>query len=113
MNTIILANRGEETKIIEEEKEEWIYQVLVALGVGEDFLVENSNEIVIEYCKSIQIEVIKNLGEETVAIFKNGKIIAEWNRPNLILKKDKDGFFYEIYLNEWALPFQQIRKGDR
>lgn len=113
MNTIILANRGEETKIIEEEKEEWIYQVLVALGVGEDFLVENSNVSVIEYCKSIQIEIIKNLGEETVVIFKNGKTIAEWNKPNLFLKKDKDGLFYEIHLNEWALPFQQIRKGDR
>ena len=113
MSTIILADRGEEGKIIEEEREEWVYQVLVALGVEEDVLVENSNEVVLEYCKSIGIEVIKNLGEDTISIFKNRNLVAEWKVPNLIFKKEGKEYFYEIHLNEWALPFQQIRRGEK
>jgi len=109
MSNIILANRGDEQKIIAEEKEEWIYQVLVALGVPEDFLVDSNNEQVVDYLNTLLIEVFDNLGEESVEIWKNGKVVAKWSIPKLILKKEKDEYYYEIHTNEWALPFQMKR----
>jgi hypothetical protein len=107
--SIILANRGDEQKIIEEEKEEWIYQVLIALGIPEKILVDLDNEEVVEYIASRGIEVFTHLGIGKVEIWKDGQTIAEWREPKLIMKKDKE-YYYEIHLNEWALPFQQERK---
>ena len=40
MSNTILVDKGDEQKVIAEEKEEWIYQVLVALGVQEELIVE-------------------------------------------------------------------------
>lgn len=113
MSNIVLASRGEEQKIIAEEKEEWIYQVLVALGISEELLIESNNEQIVDYLNTQLIEIFDNLGSDSVEIRKNGKIIAEWKLPKLILKKDANEYYYEIYLNEWALPFQMSRKGEK
>lgn len=113
MSNVILANRGDEQKVIAEEKEEWIYQVLVALGVKEEFLIESNNEQVVDYLNTLYIEVFDNRGDESVEIWKNGKVIAEWKQPKLIMKKEGEDIYYEIHLSEWALPFQMARKGEK
>lgn len=113
MSNIILASRGDEQKVVAEEKEEWIYQVLLALGIEEEILVELSNREIVDFLNTSGIEVIDNLGEESVKISKNDNLVAEWKAPKFILKKENNEYYYEIHLNEWALPFQMSRKGEK
>ena len=104
--SIILADKEDYQKVINEEKEEWIYQVLVGLGVNEELLVESVNEDIISHLTSLSIEIIDFLDTENIKIMRENKIVAEWKYPKLILKKEENRLYYEIYINEWALPFQ-------
>lgn len=113
MSIVILADRGDEQKIIIEEKEKWVNQVLLAIGIEETVLNNLPREEVVEYLNSQYIEVIDNLGEESIDIFKNSKKIASWSSPKIILRKENNKYFYEIHLKEWALPFQMLRKGEK
>lgn len=106
MSNIILCNRGEEYKIIYEEKEEWIYQVLLKLGIKEDILVDLDNENLISYLTSLDIEIFDNV-DETIEIYKNFKLVAQWKIPRLVLRKENKKLYYEIHLNEWALPLRE------
>lgn len=103
---IILANRFEEGKVIEEERDMWVFNVLVALGADEDILSESDIEDLKEYLLMLGIEVEKYLGNCNVDIYNDSKLVAQWKQPDLVLKKDKEGVYYEIRTNEWALPLQ-------
>jgi len=112
MSNVILADLEDHQKIISEEKEEWIYQVLVALGVPEKLIVDSSNEEIVEYITAVGIEIFDHLGTNSVEIIREGKTVAEWKEPKLIRKVDNKGkHYYEIHFNEWALPFQMSRRG--
>jgi hypothetical protein len=112
MSNVILADIEDHQKIIKEEKEEWIYQVLVALGVPESLIVDSSNEEIIGYLTAVEIEVFDHLGKDSVEISRAGKVVAEWKPPKLMRKIGDDGkHYYEIHFNEWALPFQMSRRG--
>jgi hypothetical protein len=46
-----------------------------------------------------------------VDILRKGKLVAQWKQPKLKLIKEAPGkYYYEIHLNEWALPFQMQSK---
>lgn len=108
--TIILADRGDQNKVIEEEKQEWLISVLLALGVRKEALDLDSHELV-EYLSMAGIEVWNN-HDGSLDVFRfdgedNKKIVAQWKVPDLVLIKDTPRkWYYEIHLNEWALPFQ-------
>lgn len=102
---VILCNRGDEHEIIEEEKAFWIKDVLVAIGVDEEIVNKGGMDLKF-YLDSHEIDVWQNLENGGVEIHRKDKLIAEWKYPRLVLKKDGRNYFYEIKLNEWALPFQ-------
>jgi len=105
-HTIVLADRGDENKVIEEEKEEWIINVLEALGINRELLSGNY----INQISSHGIEVWNNY-DGSVDIFRfdgqdNKKIVGQWRVPTMVLKKETlSKWYYEIHLNEWATPF--------
>ncbi len=106
--TTILSDRGDERKIIEEEKTEWVKRVLVALGVNQSIIDDNEADHRLAL-SNINLEVWSK-SDGTVEILRNGKLIAQWNQPKLVLVKEKPGkYYYEIRLSEWALPFQKRR----
>jgi len=107
---IVLANRYEETKVVEEECAAWVFNVLLALGADEDMLAELDNEDLKEYLQLLEIEVHKKLSNKNVDIFRKDKLVAQWKEPDLILKKDGNEYYYEIHTNEWALPFQMKKE---
>lgn len=112
--SVILCDRGDEYKVIEEEKEEWIRDVLIALGVDEKMFNTDIDETDFrEYLDVREIEIWKNLTSGKVEIFRKDKLVAEWKSPKLVLIKDKPNkLYYEISLNEWALPFQMSGRGE-
>lgn len=65
------------------------------------------------YCDINGIDIDENLSDGSVTICRTDmssgheKIVGEWKYPKIILKKEgKNKCYYEIKLNEWALPFQ-------
>ena len=110
MGSIILADRGDENKIIEEEKQLWVYKVLLALGANEEVLGEAEDAEVREYLSALNLE-IWNKYDGSIDILRGDKIVAQWKPPELILIKDKPKWYYEIHIQEWALPFQMENRG--
>jgi hypothetical protein len=96
---LILANKGDERKVIEEEKEEWVLNVLSSLGVSNEIFNLEKGKL-LEHLFSHHIEVWKN--GEGVDILKNDKIVAQWKKPEIIIRKNKNEFYCEIHLNEWT-----------
>ena len=112
MSAIILADRQDVQQIIDEEKEIWVYDVLVALGAAEDVLVSIKEEDMSQYLSLLEMEVWNVVGG-SVDVFRKGKIVAQWKAPKLtLIKEGKDKYYYEIQLNEWALPFQMKKRGE-
>lgn len=109
MSTIILADRRDEQKVINEEKEIWVYDVLVALGADEDILAEIEKKDMSEYLSILELEVWDKINGE-IDIFRKKKLVAQWKQPKLKLIKKALECYYEIHLNEWALPFQMRPK---
>lgn len=106
--TVILVNTEDVTDTIEEEREAWVERVLVALGADQNRIKDIDSR---EYLMSLNLEVWNNISNGCVDIHRDSKIVAQWKEPKLIKKKeDKNKYYYEIHLNEWALPFQMRRK---
>ena len=99
--TILLVDRGDECKVIEQEKNKWVAKNLVALGINEAAQKsDNSNE----YLASLGVEVWQNTKGE-VDISRNKKIVAQWKEPQIVLIKENGGLYYKVSLNEWSLLF--------
>lgn len=107
MSEIILVNTEDLTKTIEEEKDLWVDKVVVALGANRDRLKDDD---VKDYLMSLRLEVWSNLSDGTVDILRDGKLVGQWKAPKLIKRKEPNESYYEIHLNEWALPFQMQRR---
>jgi hypothetical protein len=97
MSTIILADKGDEQKIIEEEKAEWVFQELLAVlidfniepKVAEEMVVELSNSELITYLTSLEVEIFDSTNG-SVEIAKKGKTIAQWKHPKLTMRVEKN-----------------------
>lgn len=111
--TTILCSRGDELETIKEEKVEWVFKVLKALGLDEEILRHNLDEKddIERYLQVNEIEIVDNLDNGELDIFRKRKLVGQWKQPRLILHKEKsNNWYYEIKLNEWALPFQTSRR---
>jgi hypothetical protein len=94
MSSIILADRYDEQKVIEEEKTVWVFNVLVALGADEDILTEIKKEEMSEYLTLMGMEVWDN-ADGTVDIFRKEKLVAQWKTPKLkLIKESKNKYYY-------------------
>jgi len=109
---IVLADRDNVNEVIEEEKQEWVVKVLVALGVEESILEINDPMFDIsDYLAGLNLEIWNN-PNGTVDILRGDKVVGQWKEPSYILKKEGQGkFYYEVKINEWSLPFQMEKRG--
>lgn len=111
--TIILCDRGDEYKVVEEEKMDWVREVLIALGIDAE-VIDQNDDMALKHCMEVRdIEVWKNISTGHVEILRGDKIVAQWKPPKLTLKKETPNkWYYEIKLDEWALPFQMKKRGE-
>ncbi len=104
---IVLADRGSEQAVAEEEKQEWLNEVLLALDVPVDAFKLELQEMR-DYLASIEIEVWE-YADGNLDIYKGEDIVAQWKTPEFILIKDTPKkWYYEIHINAWARPLQQL-----
>jgi hypothetical protein len=109
MKTVILVDRHDEQRVLEEEKQGWLRRVLVALGMTEDLL---DSDDLRSHLAVAELEVWHG-SDGSVDILRRNKLVAQWSSPKFVLVKDSSGkTYYELHLNEWALPFQMHKKGE-
>ena len=120
---IILADRQDEMAAVEEERQDWLQRVLVALGANPDIIKKNTIEAK-NHISSLGLDVVlKPEGEidihryeyeqvEEITIEKESYLVAQWFKPKFILKEEDGEKFYEAHIEEWALPFQMANLGD-
>ncbi len=124
----ILCNIGDEREVIEEERQDWLQKVLVALGADPEIISENSMKAR-EHIMFLELDVFSNVDGsikiyrpehitfeypsedpereyEEVTVEARQKLVAEWKEPELIRIRDEEGEYYKIILSEWALPLQ-------
>lgn len=107
MSNVILSDRDNLNETIEEEQQEWLTDVLIALGVEKQALeIDDPQFDMRDYLFGLDIEIWRNIQKKTIDIYRNDKLIAQWKVPKTILIKEGRKYYYEIHLNEWALPFQ-------
>jgi len=124
----ILVDIGDEREVIEEERQNWLRRVLVALGADEAVISENTMEAK-RHLAELDIIVWRHADgavriyrpqyawfevpdEKTEAVAEvpvesAQKLVAEWLPPKMVRVKEGGGRqHYRITLREWALPFQ-------
>lgn len=124
--TTILVDVGDEQQVIDEERQNWLHRVLVALGADEQIISENTMEakrhlgeldiVVWRYADGSlrvfrpQYEVFQTeveAGTQQVPIEVGQKLLAEWLPPKLVRVREGGGReHYRVTLREWALPLQ-------
>jgi hypothetical protein len=120
--TTILADAGDELRIIDEERQAWLRRVLVAFGADEVIIAENTLEAKRHVSQlgldieghpdgsidiaRLEISVVVGKGGEEIPIETGRKLVAQWLPPKLVRVRDRPRDHYRITLREWALPFQ-------
>ena len=103
MKYIILASRGDESDVINEEKTHWVNSTLISLGVDKK-IIEDIEEIdridYMQYLQGLDFDVYDNY-DGTVDIHKGEKIVAKWNKPTFTLVKEDGNLYYEIEIDVW------------
>jgi hypothetical protein len=96
MKKIILADRYDANIIIQEEKEYWVIEMLLLLGVKNDE-IENINHDALYKCN---IQVWDCMDNGDVEIKKENILVAKWYAPKLLPKYNSDNsIYYEIHLD--------------
>jgi hypothetical protein len=104
---IILADRGSEQKVIEEERQEWVVEVLVAMGIPSEAFELEDNELR-NYLSTTGIEVWRGF-DGSINIYEDDEIVAQWKVPKLVLiKETPKKWYYEIHIDAWARVLQKL-----
>lgn len=120
MADVILCNISDANIVVEEEKNYWVQDVLLSLGVPEGVIV--SVHDIDEYLYQMHqygIEVeYKTNGEVLIykkAMYKSPEgeeigwlnptkdhLVAQWKPPRFVRKVEGKDVFYEVHLNKWS-----------
>ncbi len=93
---IVLADRYNVNDVVKEEREQWVVNLLILLGVQNNEVYEGNQEAL----KLYGIEVWDHLDNGDVEIIQNNILVGKWYAPLLIAKYDeKDNIYYEIHIN--------------
>lgn len=119
MAKIILCNLSDYIETIEEEKQNWLFDVLSGLGVPE-YLYKSANIFIyrqemenrgieVQTATDGSIEVYKKTWHTGAGEFDSGwlnpekqNLVAQWKAPKKELFVEGKNTYYKIYINEWS-----------
>jgi hypothetical protein len=116
MESVILLNSNENTKQVEEEeKARFTYNVLETLGIPLDDTWDENGELSIQgkiklrsVLSMYNVQIIDDMGGG-LQIYCDKQLIANWNKPSYILKKDyhqidpRKKLFLEMKISAWSI----------
>ncbi len=104
----IMADRYGHEKAIQETREKWLEDLLLFIGIDIHLINQMDMPHFVEYLLHNKIELIEYLGINALQVKHNQEIIGEWAEPQLKLKQDKGGLYYEITIETWSIIEENI-----
>jgi hypothetical protein len=96
MRQVVLADQYKTQEIIKEEREIWITNLLIMLGVPVDEIFEGNQEILARH----DLQLWNDTEQGDVEIIQNNVLIGKWYAPVLFAKCDENNkVYYEIHLD--------------
>tara|TARA_A100001011_G_scaffold342872_1_gene376755 strand:- start:3973 stop:4302 length:330 start_codon:yes stop_codon:yes gene_type:complete len=102
--TTILVDRVGYEKEITKIRNVWLNDLLIFLGIDEEFLYSaDKGEIVdLLFDNSIDVMFYADIGALSVSF--NGELVGEWAGPELTMKEDESGLLYfEANIANWSI----------
>ena len=102
--TTILVDRIGYEKEIAKIRNIWLNDLLIFLGIDEEFLNSaDKGEIVdLLFDNSIDVMFYPDIGALSVSF--NGELVGEWAGPEMTLKEDGDGsLYFEANIDNWSI----------
>lgn len=105
MELKILSDRYGYQQAVDELKEQWLYELLLHIGVEEEVLEEWDSSNIVELFFDNNIEVVNYPSFGGVMVTCEDEVIGEWGGPELELKKDHETgeLYYEITIECWSI----------
>jgi hypothetical protein len=108
MKITLMTDRFGYQKAIEEQRDEWIENLLLFLGIDIQLLLNKDKSLFVLHLFQNKIEILEDLRNGFVQIKSESEVVGIWDSPKLTLKTDNGGFYYEIELNYWSILEENI-----
>ncbi len=96
MRQIVLADQYNTVEVINEERDLWVINLLILLGVEPDDIFPENREALFHY----GIQVWDHLDNGDVEIIQNEVLVGKWYAPTVFAKTDENNkVYYEIHLD--------------
>ncbi len=105
MEIKILADRYGYLETVEELKEQWLYDLLLHVGLEPEVLEEWDNPSIVELFLNNNIEIVNYPSIGGVMVSYRDDVIGEWGGPDLTLMRDHETgeLYYEITIEYWSI----------
>lgn len=113
--TILLSSDENTRKIEDEEKAQFVMNVISSMGIPTEDILNDNSELSIEnkiklrnLLATYNVNVIDSSDGE-LQIYVDNEIVAHWKKPTYILKRDlsahdpKKKLFLEMKINFWSI----------
>ena len=116
MRINILANMTSYLEVIEEQRQQWLYELLHFVGIDVELLDALPGDLAVEYLLKNHISICDypSMGALKVEYRESPNepldIIGEWAGPEFVVKTDpEDGsLYYEISIETWSILDERI-----
>jgi hypothetical protein len=105
MEIKLLADRYGNKEAVEQLKEEWLYDLLLFIGVEVEVLEEFDGPNLYDFFFDNHIEILEFPSIGGLRVELQEEVVGEWGGPEYKLMKDKeDGdLYYEITIEYWSI----------
>ena len=107
----LMADRFGYQNAIKEVREEWLEDLLLFLGLDIEKKQESDPEFV-KYLLENKVEIIQFPSLGAIRVTHDGDVVGEWAGPEMKLKQDKGGLYYEITIECWSVKEEDINLSD-
>jgi hypothetical protein len=103
----LMADRYGYQNAIKEVREEWLEDLLLFLGLDIEKMQQSQPEF-IKYLFENKVEIIDFPSLGAIRVINEGEVVGEWAGPEMKLKQDKGGLYYEITIECWSIKEEDI-----
>tara|TARA_R110001583_G_scaffold16234_11_gene66254 strand:- start:12351 stop:12683 length:333 start_codon:yes stop_codon:yes gene_type:complete len=108
MNTTVLVDRTGYKRELEEIRWNWAKDLLIYIGIDEDFLNESDMPTIVDFLINNNIEILDYPSIGAMSISYDGDIVGEWAGPEMELCGDENGFYFKVDVESWSILEEEI-----
>jgi hypothetical protein len=119
MQSIVLCDLSDAVSVIDEERFNWVSDIIGALNVPEEIFDAKTIDEYRDKMSEIGVEIVLGTNGD-VSVYKKtwhnqgsaegsgwlsptkDNLVAQWKEPTYVRKVDGNKVYYELHLNEWS-----------